>query len=44
MRDLRAAKVMSHTLRDALKAKSVETSHSECLKLIAKAVGYSGRG
>jgi hypothetical protein len=25
-------------------AKSVETSHSECLELIAQAVGYSGRG
>jgi ClpX C4-type zinc finger/Glyoxalase superfamily protein len=40
MRDFRDAKAMAHTLRDALKAKSVETSHSECLELIAKAFGY----
>jgi hypothetical protein len=40
MRDFRDAKAMAHTLRDALKAKSVETTHSECLELIAKAFGY----
>jgi hypothetical protein len=40
MRDFRDAKAMAHTLRDALKAKAVETSHSECLELIAKAFGY----
>ena len=31
---------MAHTLRDALKAKAIETTHSECLELIAKAFGY----
>ena len=36
MRDFRDAKVMAHALRDALKAKIVETIHSECLELIAK--------
>jgi hypothetical protein len=40
MRDFRDAKAMAHALRDALKAKSIETSHSECLELIAKAFGY----
>ena len=37
MRDFRDAKAMARTLRDALKAKAVETTHSECLELIAKA-------
>jgi hypothetical protein len=40
MRDFRDAKAMARTLRDALKAKAVETTHSECLELIAKAFGY----
>jgi ClpX C4-type zinc finger/Glyoxalase superfamily protein len=40
VRDFRDAKAMAHTLRDALKAKAIETSHSECLELIAKAFGY----
>src|SRR5580692_823825 len=40
MRDFRDAKAMAHTLRDALKIKAVETTHSECLELIAKAFGY----
>jgi hypothetical protein len=40
MRDFRDAKAMAHTLRDELKAKAVETTHSECLELIAKAFGY----
>jgi hypothetical protein len=40
MRDFRDAKAMAHALRDALKAKSVETTHSESLELIAKAFGY----
>jgi hypothetical protein len=39
MRDFRDAKAMAHALRDALKAKSIETTHSECLELIAKAFG-----
>jgi hypothetical protein len=40
MRDFRDAKSMAHALRDALKAKAVETTHSESLELIAKAFGY----
>src|SRR5882672_5869403 len=40
MRDFRDAKTMAHALRDALQAKTVETTHSECLELIAKAFGY----
>jgi hypothetical protein len=40
VRDFRDAKAMAHTLRDALKAKAIETSHSECLELIANAFGY----
>ena len=39
MRDFRDAKAMAHALRDALQAKAVETTHSECLELIAKAFG-----
>lgn len=40
MRDFRDAKAMARTLRDALTAKAVENTHSECLELIAKAFGY----
>jgi hypothetical protein len=40
MRDFRDAKAMAHALRDALKIKAVETTHSESLELIAKAFGY----
>jgi hypothetical protein len=40
MRDFRDAKAMAHVLRDALTAKAVKTTHSECLELIAKAFGY----
>src|SRR5215510_8992821 len=40
MRDFRDAKAMALSLRDALKAKAVETTHSESLELIAKAFGY----
>jgi|SRR5215467_605881 len=40
MRDFRDAKIMAHALRDALKTKTIETTHSECLELIAKAFGY----
>jgi hypothetical protein len=39
MRDFRDAKVMAHALRDALNAKSIKTTHSESLELIAKAFG-----
>src|SRR5262245_28302373 len=40
MRDFRDAKTMAHSLRDALKAKAIQTTHSESLELIAKAFGY----
>jgi len=40
MRDFRDAKIMAHALRDALQARTIETTHSECLELIAKAFGY----
>jgi transcription antitermination factor NusG len=40
MRDFRDAKAMARALRDALKAKAIETTHSEALELIAKAFGY----
>jgi hypothetical protein len=40
MRDFRDAKVMARALRDALKARAVETTHAEALELIAKAFGY----
>jgi hypothetical protein len=40
MRDFRDAKAMAHALREALKVKAIETSHSDCLELIAKAFGY----
>jgi len=40
MRDFRDAKLMARALRDALKARGVETTHSESLELIATAFGY----
>jgi hypothetical protein len=40
MRDFRDAKVMARALREALKAKAIETTHTEALELIAKAFGY----
>jgi uncharacterized protein len=40
MRDFRDAKVMAQTLRQALKAKSVSLTYSECLELIAKTLGF----
>src|SRR5262249_27298599 len=40
MRDFRDAKLMARALRDALKAKAIETTHAEALELIAKAFGY----
>jgi hypothetical protein len=40
MRDFRDAKVMAHSLRDALKARAMEITHSESLELIAKTFGY----
>jgi hypothetical protein len=40
MRDFRDAKAMAHSLRHALNARAVETTHSESLELIAKAFGY----
>jgi hypothetical protein len=41
MRDFRDAKAMARSLRDALTAKAVQTTHSESLELIAKAFGYA---
>jgi hypothetical protein len=38
--DFRDAKAMAHALRDALKNRSIETTHSEALELVAKAFGY----
>nr|WP_274542252.1 ClpX C4-type zinc finger protein [Bradyrhizobium algeriense] len=40
MRDFRDAKVMAHSLRDALKTRAMEITHSESLELIAKTFGY----
>ena len=40
MRDFRDAKVMAHSLRDALKTKAMEITHRESLELIAKTFGY----
>ena len=40
MRDFRDAKAMAQSLRHALQARAVETTHSESLELIAKAFGY----
>jgi hypothetical protein len=40
MRDFRDAKAMAHSLRDALKAKAMEITHSESLELVAKTFGY----
>jgi hypothetical protein len=40
MRDFRDAKTMARALREALKSKAVETTHSDCLELMAKAFGY----
>src|SRR5215470_13814666 len=40
MRDFRDAKTMANSLRHALNARAVETTHSESLELIAKAFGY----
>ncbi len=39
MRDFRDAKAMARSLRDGLNAKAIETTHSECLELLAKAFG-----
>jgi Glyoxalase superfamily protein len=40
MRDFRDAKTMAHSLRDALKRRTVETTYSECRELIATVFGY----
>src|ERR1700730_13270702 len=40
MRNFRDAKAMARALRDALKARTIETTHAEALELIAKAFGY----
>jgi ClpX C4-type zinc finger/Glyoxalase superfamily protein len=41
MRDFRDAKAMAHSLRDALNANAIQTTHSESLELIAKAFGFN---
>lgn len=41
MRDFRDAKTMAQALRNALKSKSVEITHSDSLELIAKAFGFN---
>ena len=40
MRDLRDAKAMAQTLREALKTKSISVTHSESLELVAKMLGF----
>ena len=40
MRDFRDAKTMAHALREALKVNDLQTTHSQCLELIATAFGY----
>jgi hypothetical protein len=40
MRDFRDAEVMASALRDALKARAVESTQAEALELVAKAFGY----
>ena len=40
MRDFRDAKSMAHTLREALKSRSVSLTHSESLELVAKTLGF----
>ncbi|WLA79249.1 ClpX C4-type zinc finger protein [Bradyrhizobium elkanii] len=39
MRDFRDAKAMARSLRNALNARAIQTTHSESLELIAKAFG-----
>ncbi|MGH6643137.1 MAG: LON peptidase substrate-binding domain-containing protein [Bradyrhizobium sp.] len=39
MRDFRDAKAMAHSLREALKAKSVSLTHAESLELVARTLG-----
>jgi len=39
MRDFRDAEAMASALRDALKARAVETTQAEALELIARAFG-----
>jgi hypothetical protein len=41
MRDFHDAKAMAHTLREALKIKSVSLTHSESLELIARVLGFN---
>jgi uncharacterized protein len=40
MRDFRDAKAMAQTLRETLKPKSISLTHSECLELVAKMLGF----
>jgi Glyoxalase superfamily protein len=40
MRDFRGAKAMARALRDALKTKAIESTHTEALEPIAKSFGH----
>ena len=40
MRDYRDAKAMAQTLRQSLKAQSIDITHSNALELVAKALGF----
>ena len=40
MRDFRDAKAMAHALRDGLKARAIDITHSASLELVAQAFGY----
>ncbi len=40
MRDYRDAKAMARTLREALKARSLDLTHSESLELVARTFGF----
>jgi ATP-dependent Lon protease len=41
MRDFRDAKLMAQTLREALSARNISITHSECLEVIAKQFGLA---
>jgi hypothetical protein len=41
MRTYKDAKLMAKSLRDALAARSVRLSHSECLEIVAKQFGFT---
>ena len=41
MREFRDAKIMAHSLRDALQAKAISITHSDSLELMAQAFGFA---